>query len=549
MSGVLGLVNWTGAPADVRLLERMAEAAAHRSPDGRSFWRDGKVGLGHLALHLAPESSAESQPLVQDGLALVADARIDNRSELIPLLRGKRELRTESPSDAEVILAAYRSWGTECAVHLEGDYSFGIWDSSEERLFGARDPMGMRPLYYREEPGRFLFASEAKQILALPDVSRRVREPALLAHIAGPYGRPEWSFFRGIKQLAPGCALTATRAGARVRQFWEVDPEARIRYRRDADYWEHFRDLFRMAVSCRLRTRRPVGLMLSGGVDSGSIASMVGWLLERDEVALPGFRAYCWAFSELRDGDERAISDVILDRYGLSHTNVPGDDAWPLHGYPDHGPDADDPHLWVYQELNDRCLDRAREEGMGVVLTGDRGDEVVGDWVYDFPGLFLAPRWRLLRRELQELNGSLWSGFKRVLRPLLRRGPVPHGTRRPMAPWVPPEAAVHWGLKDLILEPAPGSQFDDAARGLRYGRIFSFTGMRIALSNERRRAARGLGFADPWSDARIARFVLAIPQWRVNLISERKRLARQAMKGIMPEEVRMKVGKTIPRSL
>lgn len=561
MSGILGVVNWTGEPAGGEVLGSMATAGAHRGPDGREFWREGKVGLGFLALRLTPESGREIQPLVEGDLAVVADARIDNRGDLIPRLRSRGELEggrldhgTDLPSDGALILAAYRVWGPECAVHLEGEFAFAVWDSGEERLVAARDPMGMRPLYFREEPGRILFASEVKQILALPDVPRRLFEPALLAHIAGPYGRPEWSFFQGIAQLEPGHTLTATHGACRVRRSWAVDPEARIRYRRDEEYGEHFRALFQEAVACRIRSRRPVGLLLSGGVDSSSIASMAGWLMERGESSVPGFRAYCWAFDELREGDERGISDVILDRYGLPSTNVPGDGEWPLQGYPADGPDADDPHIWPYQGLQDRSLDRAKAEGMGTVLTGDRGDELVGDWVHDHPGLFLAGRWGLLGRELRALGGSPWRGLKRqVLRPLLKPGGTSRTALLPLAPWIPPEAAARWGLEELARRTPEGprfdSRFDGGARQQRYDRIFSFPGMRIALSSERRRAARGLGFADPWSDARIARFVLAIPQWRVNLISEPKRLARQALRGVVPEEVRMRTGKTIPHRL
>ncbi len=543
------MAHWTGAPVEEDTLRRMADAAAYRGPDGTGFWRHGKVGLGFLALQLTPESEGEVAPLVQGGLILAADVRIDNRAELLPLLRREGALARAAPSDAEVILAAYRVWGPDCAGRLEGDFAFALWDAEQERFFAARDPMGMRPFYYREEPGRFLFASEAKQILALPDVPARIFEPALLAHIAGPYGERDWSFFRGILQLAPGHSLTASAEGVRVRRFWDLDPGARTRHRREADYVDEFRALFQDAVACRLRSRRPVGLLLSGGVDSGSIASMAGWLMERGEAEPAGFRSYCWAFDDLSDGDERGISDVIVDRYRLDRTDVPADEGWPLQGYPDHGPDRDDPHLWPYQPLHDRSLDRAAAEGMGAVLTGDRGDEVVGDWVYDYPGMFRAGRWRLLARELEALGRPGWRGLKqKVLRPLLRPA-ASRGRGRPLAPWIPPEAASRWGLEEVVRETPGPRLFQDPALQLRYERIFSFPGIRIAVAGERRRAVRGLGFADPWSDVRIARFILSVPQWMVHRVTEPKRLAREGLRGVVPEKVRMRTGKTIPHGL
>lgn len=549
MSGILGMVNWTGAPAAEALLERMARAAAHRGPDGTGYRVAGKAGLGLLSLQLTPESAGVREPLSAAGLVLVADARIDNRDELTPALRHAGELRMDAPSDPEVILAAYRVWGLNCAERLIGDFAFVVWDGPQERLFAARDPMGMRPLYYRDEAGRLLFASEVKQILALPDVPAEVFEPALLAHIAGPYGRPEWSFYKGIQQLAPGNTLVAEAGRARVRRFWGPDPGARIRYRREADYAEHFRSLFQEAVACRLPGHRPAGLMLSGGVDSGSIAAMAGWLLERREVASGGLKAYSWAFDDLVECDERKVSDVIVDRYRLETADIRADQEWPLQRYPGHPPDRDDPHLWVYQPLNDRTLERARSDGMGVVLTGDRGDEVVGDWVWDHPGMFLAGRWRLLKKELQALGQPGWQGFKRqVLRPLIKGDRL---RRRSMglAPWLRPEAVSRLGLEQIIHDGVNPRLYRDASRQLRYERIFSLTGMRIALAGERRRAANGMGYADPWSDRRLAEFVLAIPQWRVNRVSEPKRLAREALRGVMPEEVRRRTGKTVPASL
>jgi asparagine synthase (glutamine-hydrolysing) len=549
MSGILGMVNWTGAPAEEALLERMAGAAAHRGPDGRGYWRHGKVGLGLLSLQLGPESVDVAEPVSRDGLVLVADARIDNRNELIPMLRQAGQLRLEVPSDFDIILAAYGAWGMACAAHLIGDFAFAVWDGPRERLFAARDPMGMRPLYYREEAHRFLFASEVKQILALPDVPAQVFEPALLAHIAGPYGRPEWSFYQGIRQLPAGNALVADSRGARVRRFWEPDPAACIRYRHEAEYAEHFRSLFEEAVACRMRSHRPVGLLLSGGVDSGSIAAMAGLLMEQGGAASAGFRAYSWAFDDLVDCDERSISDVIVDRYRLERTNVIADEEWPLQRYPEHAPDRDEPHLWVYQPLFDRTLERARADGMGAVFTGDRGDEVVGDWVWDHPGMFLAGRWRLLRKELQALGEPGWNGLKkRVLRPLFQGGHS-QGRVMPLAPWLAPEALARCGLEDLIRGSRAPELYRDPYRQLRYERIFSFTGMRIAMADERRWAAHGVGYADPWSDLRLAEFVLAIPQWRVNWVSEPKRLAREALKGVMPEAVRKRTGKTIPGGL
>jgi asparagine synthase (glutamine-hydrolysing) len=565
------MVNLDGAPMEHEILQRMTQAAAHRGPDGIRYWREGSAGLAHLALNVTPESLNERQPLTSGGgdLVLTADARIDNREELIRALTAKGCLKGDAPTDAELILAAYRYWGTGCPARLVGDFAFAIWDAKRGRLFAARDPMGMRAFYYRIEPRRALFGTEAKQILAAPGVPARLFEPAVGAHLAGPYGRPEWSFYEGISQLAPAHALVVDKVRHRAWRYWDIDPEYRIEYSTEEQYVEHFWEIFSEAVRCRLRSARPVGIFLSGGVDSGSAASTAGWLLRRKDRDFPlEFRAYCWAFDKLPVGDERHISNGIVRHYGFPVTEVSADEVWPLKDYPAHGPDRDDPLAWVYQALIERTLAAARTEGMGLMFSGDRGDELVGDWVFDLPGLLWAGQWRTLWSELRAYEH--WNGeslreaaTKRLLKPLLldtwpRETGWVLGARRmlrrskPLSrypDWVRPEFAGRIGLADIIEGSKPRPTMNDHARRMRYERVFSFGPSRLILLNERLRARFRLGFADPWSDRRLAEFVLATPQWRIQRVREPKRIARRAMRRVMPEEVRREAGKIEPISL
>jgi asparagine synthase (glutamine-hydrolysing) len=567
------MVNLDGAPIKPAALKLMAQAAAYRGPDGIRYHTEGALGLAHLALNVTPESVRERQPLASErgDLVLVADARIDNREELVRTLSAEGHLPDESPTDAELILAAYRCWGTECAVRLVGDFAFAIWDARHRRLFAARDAMAMRALYYRVEPRRVLFGTEVKQILAAPGVPARIFEPALGAYLVGCFGRLEWSFYEGISQLAPGHAVVVDGSGHRTWRYWDIDPEFRIEYSSEEEYVEHFLEVFLEAVRCRLRSTKPVGIFLSGGMDSGSIASTAGWLLRREELVEDrAFRAYSWAFEELPQCDERHISDGIAKHYGFPVTDVLADEAWPLKDYPDHGPDRDAPWIWPYQALNERTLMAARSDGMGSVLSGSRGDEMVGDWVFDLPGLLRTGQLSTLWSELlayQHYNGETLSQAtaRRLLKPLMletwpwgaeRALEARRGLRRrsehpsnPYAPWVRPEFAERIGLAEIVKESKPHSPITDHARRMRYERVFMLSSSRLMLADERTRARYGLSFADPWSDRRLAEFVLAVPQWRIQRVGEDKRIARQAMRGIMPEQVRQRAGKTIPVSL
>jgi asparagine synthase (glutamine-hydrolysing) len=571
MSGICGMVNLDGAPIEPAALKKMARAAAHRGPDGVRYHTEGAVGLAHLALNITPESARERQPLLseRDDLVLVADARIDNREELVRTLWGGGRLPDEPPTDSELILEAYRRWGEGCPAHLIGDFAFAVWDGRRGRLFAARDAMAMRALYYRVEPRRVLFGTEVKQILAVDGVPARLFEPAVGAYLAGPFGHMEWSFYEGISQLAPAHALVVDASGQRTWRYWDIDPDFRIEYSTEEEYVEHFLEVFLEAVRCRLRSTKPVGLFLSGGMDSGSIASAAGWLLGREELVEEGaFRAYCWAFEELPQSDERHISSGIVSHYGFPVTDVLADEAWPLKDYPAHGPDQDEPLIGVYQVLIEHTLAAARSDGAGFVFSGDRGDLMVGDVVFDHLGLLragqLSTLWDQLRAHARRSKESLgWVALSQLLKPLLLES-WPWGAERalglrrrlrrsrqqpPYPPWVRPEFAERIGLAEIVQGGEPQPTMKNQARRMRYELIFTPMHLRGMVWSERSWARYGLGFADPWSDRRLAEFVLAVPQWRIQRVGEFKRIARLGMRGLMPEQVRRNTAKIAPTPL
>ncbi len=183
MSGIAGIYHIDGRPVDCAHLEHQAGALAHRGQDGSGLWHQGPLGLLHQMLWTTVESCQETLPLVSrtGSLVLTADARIDNREELIRLLG--LEGHPGEITDSALILAAYERWGEACPQHLDGDFAWVIWDTSRQSLFAARDHFGAKPFYYFLDPGRTLvFASEIKAILKVPGVrlrnARWLRRPA-----------------------------------------------------------------------------------------------------------------------------------------------------------------------------------------------------------------------------------------------------------------------------------------------------------------------------------------------------------------------------------
>lgn len=573
MSGLCGIVHFNGSPVEQPSLERMAQAAAHRGPDGIRYWCKGRAGLAHLALDITPEEQSDQQPLSEGPLALTADLRLDNRPDLISTLKAKGHLAEDRPTDVEVLEAAYRCWDTDCAEHLLGDFAFAIWDAQRRRLYAARDPMAMRPLYYRREPDRFLFASEVKQILAAPGVTSCRSESAIANHLAGRFRPLERTFYEGIRQLKPAHALVVDRAGCHTWRYWDIDPDEQIRYDDEREYAEHFRELFKDAVRCRLRAAKPVGLMLSGGLDSTSVAATAGQLLKNGESSCSSFYTYSWAFSELTQCDERSISDQVVQYYDLPATSIDAEAAAPLEQYPADTPDPDEPFAGVYDVLLRRVLDSARSDGVGRMLSGHRGDVVVGAGIYDYIGLFLSGRWCTLGRELQahsrRRDTPLREIASRYLRSPLLKALWPKGRaawlRQPMRrlyrtlrpassspsypDWVQPEFAEHYGLSDEATPVRVPSGLRSYARRQRYRAALMPMQMRVATRFERLCARAGLAYADPWSDRRLVEFALTVPQRALSRAGDNKRLARTAMRGIIPEEARQNAGKTSPKPL
>jgi len=276
-------------------------------------------------------------------------------------------------------------------------------------------------------------------------------------------------------------------------------------------------------------------------------------------------RTYSWAFEELTSADERHISDGIVERFGFVPEPVPADDLWPLAGYPDHGPDRDDPFIRVYQPLFERTLAAARAHGVGPLLTGDKGDETVGDWVFDHVGMIASGRplaaWREIGVQARHSGRSVRSIVRRDVLGMLplaarvraalprRRGAGPaDAVARHVPGFIRPAWAQRIGLAERLAEQRAAAQ-RGGARAARYQRIFARVGMLDPVPFARDCQRFGLELRNPWSDRRLASFVLAVPQWVVQRPSEPKRIVRRAMRGIMPDAALRGASKIEPAAL
>ena len=284
MSGIGGILRVDGAPVEQGLLERMRDIIDFRGPDGSGLWMNGKVGLVHRLLWSTEESVSDQQPMANGrGLWITADCRIDNREELkqrfisAGLWREAGKLFGSKPvPDSAYILFAYELWGKEAPGRLLGDFAFAIWDEPRQKLFCARDQIGIKPFVYHWNGRKFLFGSEMKQIFQDPSVSEELNLLHLADLLATSFPNREETPFLAVRRLPPGHSILIEWGNFRLRRYWDWNPLAEPLSRSSVqENAARFLELFREAVRARIRS--PIGYragaFLSGGLDSSSVVA------------------------------------------------------------------------------------------------------------------------------------------------------------------------------------------------------------------------------------------------------------------------------------
>jgi asparagine synthase (glutamine-hydrolysing) len=397
VSAIAGIARLDGRPADAAVPARMLDRVHHRGPDGSGVWSDGWVAFGHGMLRTTPESTHERQPLASASgdLILTADARIDNRDELLRALGSApsvaRDGATDVP-DCALILAAYERWGDAFCERLIGDFAVAIWDARRQALVCARDHMGVKPFYYHRSRSLFAFSSEIKQLLALPEIPRRLEETRIGDYLAGMMDDEAITFYRDIVRLPSAHRLVVTREGARMERYWTLDVEREVRYASDAEYAEGFRHHFTEAVRCRMRSTSPVGSLLSGGLDSSSIVCAARHI-RANALGTPTLHTFSAIFPDVPQCDERPFIDAVLEGGGLEPHFVRGDRLGALAELDVMLDQEDEPFYTPNLFLMWAIYACARERGVRVMLDGVDGDSTVSHGTRYLTELARAGRW------------------------------------------------------------------------------------------------------------------------------------------------------------
>ncbi len=529
----------------------MLSSIDHRGPDGTGSWVDKRVGIGHQQLQSTPESRYDDQPSRTGDLILSADARIDNRSELLdtlPFLSARDRV-----PDSQLLLEAYRQWGPACVDHLIGAFAFVIWDAAEQQLFCARDHLGVKPFYYHLNTERCAVASEIKAILTLQSVPRVLDEVRVGDFLIGRYGDKTNTLYESIRRLPPAHAMVVTETDHSVWQYWDLDPTQSIDLGSDQAYETRYRELLEEAVRCRLRTDGAVGTELSGGLDSSPVTVVARDLLP-DEQPLHTFSN---AFDDAPRADEQEYIDAIVDQAGIipHYVNLDGVpslvDIDQLQYYFDRPP-----HHTTYFGSWERAKWNA-QVGVDVVLSGNMGDAVVGHGYSLFTELARTGRWRQLFEELRaasDVHGRQLTDLftMLVLRPFvpnfvstqvqrLRRNPIYEQRENPI---LNPAFVKRIGLRSRYKRLyVSNGLFPPNSREQQYRSIMGGMFTEALELRNQVDAAFGIETRHPYADKRLIEFSLAIPPTQQFSDGYARSIARRSLDDLLPEKVQWRTSK------
>lgn len=540
MSGVFGYWHLDGQPVSAATLDACLQRLSPHGPEDLEAWTEGAIGLGRKSA-----AAVDARyPMACARAACAFEGRIDNRKDLLDALSREWPLDANCPDDV-LVRTAYLAYGDSFVERIQGDFALALFDRELERLLLARDRLGVRPLCYTRVDRRFLFASEAKALLAAPGVHSAPDELMLADFVLQFVSTDSQhrTFFRNIHSVPPAHVLVLTERGATLRRYFEFDTQREIRFRRFDEYADAFHALFSASVKSRLRSSRPVAVSVSGGLDSAYIFCVAQELVRFGASACPAVLGFNYSGSR-GPSDEREYVDAIERSCGSAIVRIPQ-----RAGFMDAATDevwhTESPLVEGLARQRQAMLTAVKNAGARRLLTGHWGDQVLSDSDY-LLDLCRARQWRLLKRHSAGwgVNGRrLATRFMedvasrqlptRMLRSARRIRQ--HGKEAWRCPWFTNR------FRRLLRE-----RFDDdrppAAAGTSHARAIHQQSRRnyhvqCMEWNARLGAMHGIDMAFPYLDCDLLQFLMAIPGHVQSHDGVPRGLMRHAMRGTVPDAI------------
>jgi asparagine synthase (glutamine-hydrolysing) len=377
MCGICGVLDLRGHSFPVSDIEAMSEVLRHRGPDDHGIVFCNPMSFGFRRLSIVDLPGGKQPMSNEDGTIWIAfNGEIYNHRELRPGLE-RCGHRYSSNSDTETIVHAYEQYGPDCVRHLRGMFSFAIWDSRLMRLFCARDRLGIKPFYYALSDDRFLFSSEIKSLLRVEGFKAQLNRRAIPEFLSFGYLASDETMFEGVRKLMPGHRLTVDLRSRKpipvIEQYWDLDHTPRDPYASEEECVEQFRALFADTVRSHLMGDVPVGVFLSGGLDSSSIAAEMA--AQRREPV----QSFSVGYAD-EQYSELPYARVMAEHIGAEHHEVVmGPDEF-FAAVPEMIWSEDEPLAWP-SSVSLFFVSRLARRRVKVVLTGEGADEIFAGYL------------------------------------------------------------------------------------------------------------------------------------------------------------------------
>lgn len=535
MSGIAGIAHLDGGSPDRQLLLQMARSLSFRGPDRQEIWTDRSAGLAYSA-HLVSGDNTRALGLENLGHDqwIAADARLDAREDLVMLLRAAGQHADLSCSDSRLLLYAYEAWGEDSVRHVSGEFAFGIWDARRRQCFCACDHFGIRQLYFSQLPSFLVFSNTLACVRMHPGVSDRLNDAAICDFLLFGLNTEEGTTsFADIHRLPRAHWLKWSVAGLEIQEYWRPPTDGEIRYKKREEYVEHFDELFGKAVADRIRGDT-VGVLLSGGIDSSSVAAVCNEVQrKRGKPKLHAFTVVGPGPSDPDEAAARSVADALQIPFHILREEDGQFFQQTAHGHLHWPEPIDDPAAAS-------VLLQAKQvaENAGVVLSGEGSDNLMTCE----PGYYLLQTWRRGNRKQAAIETAqhLMARFRApdgLTGPLRRIGRIfsEKPASHPPA-WIKADLVERlglnkrWAYADSII---PRHAHSEHPAG--YASLFlpQWRSMFESVDAAYTRAALHVRY--PFLDLRVVRYLLSIPAipWFF-----RKFLLREAMRGRLPEKIR-----------
>jgi asparagine synthase (glutamine-hydrolysing) len=402
MCGIAGYVSVTPSADSETILKRMTDSIAHRGPDDHGYYHDPYAHLGHRRLSII-DVAAGHQPMANETGShwITYNGEIFNHREIRPTLEEAGH-RYETHCDTETILHAYEEFGPASVEQFRGMFAYAIWDRDKRRLFCVRDRLGIKPFYYFWNGRVFVFASEIKALLAHPAISAELAEPLLPEYLAFGYVSEERTLFRGIRKLMPGHHLTldvsGREASLEIRQYWDP-PRAAPLQASEQELIAETRRRLEETVRMRLMSDVPLGMFLSGGVDSSAIAALTR------RLTTGPVKTFSVGYAE-EQFSELSYAAQVARAIGTDHHEIRvGIDDF-FNELPKLIYHEDEPITWP-SSVSLYFVSRLAAAEVKVVLTGEGSDEIFGGYE--------RYRWHLINTRAARVYGALPVSVRKAL--------------------------------------------------------------------------------------------------------------------------------------